>query len=146
MLLLNWRVWVAIALTGLLAFTHITVYKKGRHDVQIAWDEARARADSESRKLEQERQRGVDDAARTAAADQARILADAASARRDADGLRNDLDAANRYASESRSAAERVAKLSTELLGECANRYLDVAEQAQRADAEARELRRGWPK
>ena len=39
-LLLNWRVWVALALAGVLAFTHLTAYRAGSHAVQAKWDEA----------------------------------------------------------------------------------------------------------
>jgi hypothetical protein len=39
-LLLNWRVWVALFLAGLLAVSHLTVYRAGRHAVQAKWDAA----------------------------------------------------------------------------------------------------------
>lgn len=39
--LLNPRVWIALALAGLLAFSHIAVYRSGRHAVQAKWDEAK---------------------------------------------------------------------------------------------------------
>jgi hypothetical protein len=38
-LLLNWRVWAAVALAAGLALSHLTVYRSGRHSVQAKWDE-----------------------------------------------------------------------------------------------------------
>jgi hypothetical protein len=40
MLLLNPRTWLALGLAALLAFTHLTVYRAGRHAVRSAWDAA----------------------------------------------------------------------------------------------------------
>lgn len=144
-LLLNWRVWVALALTAVLGFTHFTAYRKGKNDVRTEWLASVAAANDDARKLEQRRQDRADEAQKLAAARDARIRADAVSARRESDGLRGDLDAAQQYAKESRAAAERVASIATDLLGRCTASYLAVAEAAQRADSEARELRQGWP-
>jgi hypothetical protein len=77
---------------------------------------------------------------------EAGIRASASRVAGERDGLRSDLLAANEYAKESRAAAERVAGVATDLLGRCTARYIGVAEAAQRADSEARELRGGWPK
>jgi hypothetical protein len=144
--LLNWRLWAAIGLAAVLAFTHLTAYRKGRDVVRTEWLASVAAANEDARKLENARQSRADEAARTAAAAQGRILADAASARRESDGLRGNLDAAVQYAAKSRAAAERTAGLATDLLGRCTSLYLGVAEAAARADSEARELRSAWPK
>jgi hypothetical protein len=145
-ILLNWRVLAALALAGMLAFTHLTAYRKGEHAVKAEWDESVASANAESRRLEQARQRRADEAAQMAAQREARIRADAAHARASADSLRDDLRAANDYAKESRAAAERTAGVATELLGECSNALVDMGEAADRADSEARTLRQAWPK
>lgn len=145
-LLLNWRVWAAGILLAFFAATNFMSYRKGRDVVKTEWQLSVASANEESRRLERARQSRADEAARTAAAAQSRILADAASARRESDGLRGNLDAANKYAQESRAAAERTASLATDLLGRCTSLYLGVAEAAERADSEARELRQAWPK
>lgn len=144
--LLNPRVWIALALVALLAFSHFSAYRKGRADVQAQWTAAVAAANLEARQMEQRRQRNVDDAAKVAAAREARARTAAAHARSERDGLRDDLNRAREYAAQSRAAAERVANLSTELLDRCTASYLAVAEAAQRADSEARELRQGWPR
>jgi hypothetical protein len=59
--------------------------------------------------------------------------------------LRDELRRARRYAEESRTAAEQVAGVTTELLGRCTAEYRSMAESAATADSEARELRQAWP-
>lgn len=145
-LLLNPRFLIALALAGLLAFSHLTVYRKGKQNVRTEWLASVAAANEDSRRLEQARQSAVDAAARMAAAREAGIRAAANDARRASDGLRDDLRRANDYAKESRAAAERVAGVSTELLGSCAAALIGVSEAADRADSEARQLRQAWPK
>jgi hypothetical protein len=39
--LLSPRLWIALALAGLLAFSHITAYRKGRANVRTQWDAAK---------------------------------------------------------------------------------------------------------
>lgn len=145
-LLLNWRVWVALALAAVLAFTHLTAYRKGKNDVRTEWLASVAEANAEAARLERARQSRADEAARTAAAHEAALRTSVAAARRDADGLRNDLDAANEYAKKSRDAAERTARVATGLLGECSRLLIEDAEAASRADGYARELMQAWPK
>lgn len=144
--LLNWRLWALIFVLALFP----AGYLKGRHDgKQIVLAEvaaAKAQANDDARALEQRRQDRADEAAKLAAVREAGIRAAAAVARRESDGLRDDLNAAKQYAKESRAAAERVADTATELLGSCTREYLSVAEQADRSDNEARELRQAWPK
>jgi len=145
-LLLNPRVLLALVLAAALAFTHFAAYRKGKNDVRMEWQVSVAAANDEARRLERARQSAADGAARLAAVREAGIRAAAASARHESDGLRDDLRAANDYAKESRAAAERVAGVTTELLEQCSRSYLGVAEAADRADSEARELRGAWPK
>ena len=145
-LLLNWRVWVVLALTAFLTFTHLTAYRKGKANDRAEWVASMAAANEDARKLEQRRQDMATEAAKVAAVREAGIRTAAVRARAESDGLRGDLLAANEYAKESRAAAERVAAVSTDLLGRCTARYLGVAEAAQRSDSEARELRQGWPR
>jgi hypothetical protein len=139
------RLWIALALAAALAFSHFTAYRKGKNDVRLEWQAAVSTANDDARRLEQQRQRRADDAARLGAVRESRIRADAAGARAVADGLRGDLSAALDYAAESHAAAQRVAGVAAELLGRCTTEYLGVAEAADRADSEARELRQAWP-
>ena len=144
--LLNWRVWALVVLLAL----YPVMYGKGRIDgrkiSEANYAKAAAVANNELRKMESLRQARADEAARAAATREARLRDSAADARRDAGGLRDDLSAAREYAAKSRAAAERTADISTRLLERCSGRYLGVAEAAQRADSEARELRQAWPK
>jgi hypothetical protein len=39
--LLNWRVWAAIGLAVILAFSHLTAYRHGKQSVQEKWDAAK---------------------------------------------------------------------------------------------------------
>ena len=144
--LLSPRLWIAAALVAALAFSHFAAYRKGKSDVRAEWAAAVAAANQEARKLEQSRQRRADEAAQLAAAREARLRTDAAHAADSLRGLRDDLNTARLFAAQSRAAAEQTAFLATELLDRCSARYIGVAEAAQRADTEARELRQGWPK
>lgn len=145
-LLLNWRVWVAFALAAGLAVSHFTAYKRGKQNVKNEWLVATAEANADARKLETLRQSRVDEAARIAVGRAAVLRRDAARARLESSGLRDDLDATRRYAAQSRAAADETVRVTTGLLERCTALYLGVAEDAQRADGEARELRQGWPK
>jgi hypothetical protein len=40
-LLLNPRAWLALIVTAVLALTHLTAYRAGRHAVQARWDAAK---------------------------------------------------------------------------------------------------------
>lgn len=143
----KWK-WAAIALVVVLWHIAYGAFwsRHGRLGVQHEWDSAKAKANSEARSLEQQRQRRADEAAQLASARENRLRLSAARNRSLSDGLRGDLDAARQFAKESRAAAERTADLATELLGRCEQSYLGVAEAAARADSEARELRQAWPK
>jgi hypothetical protein len=144
--LLSPRLWLVIGITAFLGLTHLSAYRTGVKHVRQEWAASVSAANDEARRLENARQSAADAAYRAAAVREAGIRRDAASARSAADGLRDDLKSARDYAKESRAAAERVANVATELLGRCTAEYLAVAEAAQRADSEARELRQGWPK
>ena len=143
--LLSPKLWIALAIAGALAFSHFFIYRAGKAVVQNDYLKAQISADAEARRIEQRRQAMVVEAGAAAAKREAALRADAKSARAVAGGLRDDLSAAREYAKQSRAAAQRVADLSTELLDRCTSRYLGVAEAAQRADSEARELRQAWP-
>lgn len=146
--LLDPRLWGAIGLAVALSFA-AGFWKGNTHGkaaVRAEWLESRHAADQESRRLEQARQRRADEAAKLAAARSNRLAADNRRARNELDGMRDDLSAARHYAEQSRAAAERVARLSTELFGECSREYLEMAEAAQRADNYARQLIEAWPR
>jgi hypothetical protein len=146
--LLDPRLWLA-ALVLVGAASGVS-YFKGRSDGKTICEAKHAQAvtaaNVEARKIETRRQAMVDEAGRVAAARESRLRADSRRAAGESAGLRDDLRSARDYAAQSRAAAERVANVATELLGRCTESYLGVAEAAQRADSEARELRQGWPR
>jgi hypothetical protein len=147
--MLNLRVylWLGVLLAAAagLSFSHFTAYRAGKANVRNEWQAATAAANLESFKTSERRQRNVDQAVASAAARENRLRADARDARSELGGLRDDLDAAKRYATQSAAAAERTAEVATGLLERCSERYLSVAESAQRSDIEARQLREAWP-
>lgn len=71
--------------------------------------------------------------------------ADAAAARDELDRLRLDL-AARVDEPTTTATADLRADLFADLLGQCAARYLDMAQKADRADNAARTLMEAWPK
>ena len=48
--LLSPRLWIALALAGLFAFTHIKAFQSGKADVQVKWDKERAEITAEALK------------------------------------------------------------------------------------------------
>jgi hypothetical protein len=146
--LLDPRLWGAFIVA--IALTFVGGYFKGSHDRkhtdELERQAAISAANSESRKLEQERQRRVDDVARIAAASESRLRADASHARSLADGLRGTLDAVQRASADSIAASQQALSVTSGLFERCTALYLGVAEDAQRADSEARELRQSWPR
>lgn len=144
-LLLNPRVWIALALAAALGFSHFTAYKRGKQNVRNEHMVATAAANAEANRLERARQSKADEAARTAAARQARIAADAASARNAASGLRDDVRALQQSSSQSLSAANNATRVLGDVLQSCTAEYQRMAEEADRATSEALNLRQAWP-
>jgi hypothetical protein len=145
--ILDPRVWLAVVLALAAAFGsgYFKGNTNGRKATELAHAAAVAVANEDSRRLERARQSRADQAASIAAGREAGIRAAADRARRDADGLRDDLSAALDFAAESHAAAQRVAAVTSGLLGRCTAEYQRVAQDAARADSEARELREAWP-
>lgn len=146
--LFNPTLWlVALALfAGSSYLSYLEGRSDGRKAYEIEYTSKAIQAANETRRLENLRQSRVNQASQIASAREARLRTDLAGARGESAGLRDDLAVARDYAKQSRAAAERTANLATELLGRCEARYLGMAEAAQRADIEARELREAWPR
>jgi hypothetical protein len=117
----------------------------GRKLEQAEHASAIAQANAEIRKSNELRQSRVDEVARMAAARETALRNSAALARSDVDRLRGTLGDVERAASHSLTTSNEALRVTSELLGVCSQRYIGVAEEAQRADSEARELRAGWP-
>ena len=142
------RMWLAAFLA--LSLTGFGCYFKGRHDANqsrtLIERAAVAQADSEARKMEQLRQRGVDESLKSAASRERRLLAVVADVRAQSDGLRGDLDAVQRASGESLASADNALRTVSDLFGSCVAAYSSVAESADRATSEAVTLRQAWPK
>lgn len=142
------QVWGALLLA--IALSGAGGYFKGRSDGRTLERATAAaavtQANIEVRKIGELRQDRVDEAAKLAATRERNLLAVAARARSERDGLRDDLDALQRASKESLATANEAIRVTSGLLATCADDYLGMAEAASRADAEARELRAAWPK
>jgi hypothetical protein len=143
--LLSPRLWLLAGLVALLAFTHITVYRKGSANVRAEWKLSVAAANEEARRLEQARQRRVDDAARAAAAREAGLRADAVRAAGALRGLRAQL-ASLPACGDPGTAADNASRTVRELFDICGEALGSMAAEADRARSEALMLREAWPK
>lgn len=143
--LLSPRLWIALALVGVLAFTHLTAYNRGKTNVQREWQAATAAANVEARQIEQHRQTAVDKAAVAATTRNAGIRADSARAG-DAVSRLRDAIAARRMAEESASAATKRADTLGELLVESASVHRELAESCDRHVSDLRLLLEAWPR
>lgn len=145
-LLLNWRLWAALIVAAALAFSHLTIYRKGKQDVRNEWEAAVAVANEDARKLEQQRQRRADEAGKIAAGRNIALRRDAASARASVDGLRHDLDAVRDYAAKSSDAAAKSIAALTDVFQQCTRAYSGLAEEADRHASDSLNYQQAWPK
>lgn len=135
---------LVIALSSVSSFFY-GEHKQKHYDDLVKTAEI-AGSNQEARHFEQQRQDKVNESSTNAAKRESKLLADAAAARNDANSLRGTTDALKRASEKSIASALASLDLTTQLLNSCTGRYLGVAEAAQRADSEARELREAWPK
>ena len=143
--LLNPRVLIVAALVAILAFTHYTAYRKGKHHVELEWKASVAAANEDALRLERARQSRVDQAARAAAAREDRLRSDASRAGDSLQRLRHAI-AAHKLAEESRAAAIERADTAEQLLIESATAYRELAEKADRHATDVQTLLDAWPR
>ena len=144
--LLNWRLWALVFVLALFPAGYLKGRHDGKHSVQVEWDAAKAKANAEARALEQRRQDRADEAARLAAAREARIRSDAAGARRAADGLRDTIGAVRLHAQKSLDACTVSLAATADVFQSCASRYSDLAEEADRHASDSLKLQMAWPR
>lgn len=144
-LLLNWRVWALVALMALIPTSYLKGRNDGRKLERLEFAGATAQANREAARLERARQSRADDAGRLARAREAGIRADADRARGELGGLRDDLGAIERASAQSLAAANSAVRVIGDVLQSCTAEYQRMAEEADRATSEARELRQAWP-
>ena len=112
---------------------------------QQAAESAKAQADARAQELAFNQR--LQDAQNEATKRETKLRADAATARRTADGLRGTLyEFRASLPNASTSALIARADTAAELLGACADEYRSVAEAADRHAADALMLRDAWPK
>jgi hypothetical protein len=154
-ILLNPRVWIALALAAVLAFSHTFVYRAGRAAVRADWnaqkviDAKAAEAASEANRLkEQTLQANLTKAQDDASKREKTLRAAAAGARTERDRLRDAIAAATGGLLPSDTASTVLARAATlgGLLDQCTARYTEVAEHASGHASDAVMLRDGWPK
>jgi predicted RNase H-like nuclease (RuvC/YqgF family) len=104
-LLLNPRIWIALALAAFLSFTHFSAYRAGKAVVRADFDaykisqEKQAReAEGAARLKEQQHQKDYDDAAQAAREENNALQKDVSRLADVSDGLRDDLAAFKRRA------------------------------------------------
>lgn len=146
--LLDPRIW----LVALLVFGGATgvAYWKGRHDGKVLvhnqWAASTAKANVESFAVTEHRQRNVD-ASLEATAARARADRDRANrADRTISGLRDTLDATERHAQESLTAAAATVAAYRAVFGSCVAEYRAMGEEAAGHARDALMYRDAWPK
>lgn len=154
-LLLNPRVWFAIALAAILAFTHLFSYRAGKANVRADFDQYRIvqaqlaeKASLAARAKEQEWQENFAKAQDEAAEREKNLRTAAAGARTERDKLRNAIASATGGLLPGDSTATVLARAAAigGLLNQCTERYQRVAEQADGHAADAVRLQKSWPK
>lgn len=143
---------IAAALLGAaIAATGAWQVQGWRLGGQIAAIEAqhateRAKAQADARVTEIQFNTRLQEAQDAATKRETKLRDAAAAARRTADGLRDSIYSIRAdLPSYSQPAAVAAADTATELLGQCADRYRDVAEAADRHATDALVLREAWP-
>jgi hypothetical protein len=143
--LLSPRVLIAIALVGILSFTHFAAYRGGKAAVRAEWDkdiavraEAALKAEQAARAKEQALTQARQQTEVKYVEEKRKAAAAAAAAKSDLDRLRDTLAAPGGETCRDPGAASRVAgasRLESELLGHCAQALTDLAAEADRLEA-----------
>lgn len=154
-LILNPRLWLALAVAAALAVSHGWAYRRGEAAVQAKWDAERAtqvkqqlEAEHEARRIENARETLVAAAQSDARKREAALRHDAERARAESERLR---DAARAFAASAvpeepaASCAERAAALA-ELLADVERAGAGMAQAADRHANDARTLIEAWPR
>lgn len=113
---------------------------------QLATSTAQRAADARVRQAEQAMNTNYQEALNAAIKKQNHLQADAASAGRERDSLRKQLSAAEqRLAEASPSALIEYSNTLNQLLGQCSERYTELAQQADGHSVDAETCRAAWP-
>jgi biopolymer transport protein ExbB/TolQ len=153
-LFFNPKFWVALVAAAILSFVLFFVYRAGKAAVRTEWDaekiaqlERNRESERENRNIESARSRNVADAQAKALQRVAAAKDDALAARSTADGLRDDLAAAQRDLSRSSIAScrQHASTLNT-VFAECTRSVEGLAGAAQGHASDSLMLQDAWPK
>lgn len=155
-LLLNWRVWAALAIAAALAFSHFTVYKAGKAVVRADFDAYRLAVSETTRKLQADNERRATEqrdqqlkAQNDAKTREAGLRTDAGNALAELDRLRNALRVATRrdpVPGAPAVAADQPAATQTVVFLECAAAFAELARAADGHASDVQTLEDSWPK
>lgn len=155
-LLLNWRVWAAIAIAAALAFSHFTVYRAGKAVVRADFDAFRLAVSETTRKLQAANERRATEqrdqqlkAQNDAKTREAGLRTDAGNAVAELDRLRNALRVATRrdpVPGAAAPTADQPAAAQTVVLLECAAAFTKLAGEADGHASDVETLVESWPK
>lgn len=132
-MLFNWRVWVALALSAGLAFTHFTSYRSGKAKVRAEWAVERLAQSEAARQREKALTIETQRVDRELQVQKARLVAD----RRAADDSLRQFQATLNATDSPIAATGRVngtGGLERELLAECADNFAQMAATADRLE------------
>lgn len=147
-------IWWQLAVVGAIAAAVVGAGWRVHHNIwQGGYDQrdqevqvAVAAANAESRRIEQRRQSIVIEATNAQAKRETTLRSQAAGARTERDGLRDDLAAAQRdLPSASCEAVRKRADALSSVFDQCAERYTGLAEKAGRHASDALTLDQAWP-
>ena len=144
--------YVQLALVVLVALAALWVYGKhqrnlGYSDAQTEYTQRALIATQAARKRELNLQNQLQEAQNESLRNQIALTAAADRARSELDGLRGELASlGHRMSSATADALRQYARTANSVLSECAARYSELAQKADRHANDALMLQRAWPK
>jgi hypothetical protein len=133
------------AVLAALAFSHVYVYRKGKHDEKLDHVAAVAAANEDSRRLERARQSRADQAASIAAGREARNRAAADLVGRERDRLQHALSVANERGAQSLNACRQHTATLEAVFGECRGQLQALGRDADSHSSDSLKLQQSWP-
>ena len=152
LMLLNWRVWLAVGLALTLALVGAGAYRAGKKHTQAAWDAekvvqlaAAAQEEAKNRRIQTENDLKVINAQKAQTQRIVALQADSVKSRAVVGGLRDTIRAANaELSSRTADAVRKYATTASELLAECSDRYTNMAAKAQGHFSDSLMLQQAW--
>lgn len=151
--LISPRLWGAVVLAIVLAFTHFTAYRAGRAAVRGQWDaqkvvdaEAARKALEANRAIEEQRQKQAQEAIDASKIRETQLRADAAASRSALERLRNAVRTASGVVPGSTGNAVSEPSAEGRLLAQCAAEYQSLGERADQHASDVKTLMDAWPR